>query len=72
MPSILIQIDEPLWKALNRIAPGARRHRAEFVRQAVREAIRKREYEAIRGAYRRQPDAAGEADEWANAEDWNG
>jgi hypothetical protein len=70
MPSLLIQIDEPLWKALNRVAPATKRHRAEFIRQAVREAVRKREYEAIREAYLRQPDSPGDADDWSNAEAW--
>jgi metal-responsive CopG/Arc/MetJ family transcriptional regulator len=70
MPSILIQIDEPLLKALNKVAPSAKRQRAEFIRQAVKEAIRKREYEAIREAYRRQPDSPADADDWANAEEW--
>jgi metal-responsive CopG/Arc/MetJ family transcriptional regulator len=70
MPSILIQIDEPLLKSLNKVAPAAKRQRAEFIRQAVKEAIRKREYEAIRAAYLRQPDSPGDADDWANAEEW--
>jgi len=65
MPSILIQIDEPLLKALNKVAPAAKRERGEFIRQAVREAIRKREYEAIREAYLRQPDSPGDADDWS-------
>jgi len=70
MPSILIQLDEPLLRALNRVAPAAKRQRAEFIRQAVKEAIRKREYEAIREAYRRQPDSPDDADDWSNAEKW--
>jgi len=70
MPSILIQVDERLLEALNKVAPAAKRHRAEFIRQAVREAIRKREYEAIREAYLRQPDSPADADDWANAEEW--
>lgn len=70
MPSILIQLDEPLLKALNKFAPAARRQRAEFIRQAVREAIRKREYDAIREAYLRQPDSTDDADDWSNAEEW--
>jgi metal-responsive CopG/Arc/MetJ family transcriptional regulator len=70
MPSILIQLDEPLLNALNKVAPAAKRQRAEFIRQAVKEAIRKREYEAIREAYLRQPDSAAEADDWSNAEEW--
>jgi predicted transcriptional regulator len=71
MPSILIHIDEPLLRSLNKVAPAAKRQRAEFIRQAVKEAIRKREYEAIREAYRLQPDTGAEADDWANAEEWN-
>ncbi len=70
MPSILIQLDEPLLQSLNRVAPAATRQRAEFIREAVREAIRKCEYEAIREAYLRQPDSADEADDWANAGEW--
>jgi metal-responsive CopG/Arc/MetJ family transcriptional regulator len=61
MPSILIRLDEPLLQALNKVAP-AKRPRAEFIRQAVKEAIRE--------AYLRQPDSAADADDWANAEEW--
>jgi predicted transcriptional regulator len=70
MPSILIQLDDATLKSLNEIAPAAKRQRAEFIRQAVKEAIRKREYERIREAYLRQPDSAAEADDWSSAEDW--
>jgi len=70
MPSILIQLDEPLLKSLNQVAPAAKRQRAEFIRQAVKDAIRKREYEAIREAYLRQPDSPDDADDWSNAEEW--
>ena len=70
MPSILIQLDESLLKSLNKVAPAATRQRAEFIRQAVKEAIRKREYEAIREAYLREPDSPGDADDWSNAEEW--
>jgi metal-responsive CopG/Arc/MetJ family transcriptional regulator len=70
MPSILIELDEALLQSLNKIAPAAKRQRAEFIRQAVREAIRKREYDAIREAYLRQPDSADDADDWSNAEEW--
>ena len=70
MPSILIQIDEPTLRSLNKIAPAAKRQRAEFIRQAVKEAIRKREYEQIREAYLLQPDAAADADDWSSAEEW--
>jgi metal-responsive CopG/Arc/MetJ family transcriptional regulator len=70
MPSILIQLDEPLLRSLNRIAPAAKRKRAEFIRQAVKEAIRRREYEEIRKAYLQQPDSPDDADDWANADEW--
>ncbi len=70
MPSILIQLDEPLLQSLNRIAPAAKRQRAEFIRQAVREAVRKRVYAAINDAYLRQPDSAEDAVPWTNAEAW--
>jgi len=70
MASILIQLDDATLKSLNRIAPAAKRRRAEFIRQAVKEAIRKKEYEQIREAYLRRPDSAADADDWSNADEW--
>jgi hypothetical protein len=70
MPSILIQLDEPTLQSLNKIAPVAKRQRAEFIRQAVKDAIRRREYEQIREAYIRQPDSAADADDWSSAGEW--
>ena len=70
MASILIQLDDITLASLNRIAPVAKRQRAEFIRQAVKEAIRKREYEQIREAYLQQPDSEAEVDDWSNAEEW--
>jgi len=70
MPSILIQIDEATLRSLNKFAPVAKRQRAEFIRRAVREAIRRQEYEQIREAYIRQPDSAADADDWSSAEEW--
>jgi metal-responsive CopG/Arc/MetJ family transcriptional regulator len=43
MPSILTQLDESVLRSLNKVAPAAKRQRAEFIRQAVKDAIRKRE-----------------------------
>ena len=57
-------------RSLDNIAPAAKRQRAEFIRQAVKEAIRRREYEQIREAYVRQPDSAADADDWSSAEEW--
>ena len=70
MPSILIQLDESTLRSLNKIAPAAKRQRAEFIRRAVKEAIRQREYEQIREAYLKQPDSAADADDWSSAEEW--
>ncbi len=70
MPAILIQLDAATYDALNRIAPAAKRKRAEFIRGALKAAIRKSENEQIRQAYLKQPDSAAEADDWSNAEEF--
>ncbi len=70
MKSLLIQIDEPTYRALNRIAPAAKRQRAEFVRSAIRKAIREVEEERTRLAYLKQPDSEQDADDWSNAGEW--
>jgi metal-responsive CopG/Arc/MetJ family transcriptional regulator len=68
MKSLLVQLDEPTYVALNRIA--AKRQRAEFVRTAIRKAIRETEEERTRRAYLEQPDSEAEADDWSSAEEW--
>ena len=68
MPSILIQLDDATYKALNQVAPAAKRRRTEFIRQAVKEAIRRQEYARIREAYRKHPDSAADSDDWSNCE----
>ena len=70
MKSLLVQLDEPTYRALNRVAPAAKRQRAEFVRSAIRKAIRQTEEERTRLAYLKHPDSAAEADDWSNAEGW--
>jgi len=70
MKSLLIQLDDATYRALNRVAPPAKRQRAEFVRCALRKAIRKAEEERIRLAYMRQPDSEAEADDWSTTEEW--
>ena len=70
MKSLLVQLDEPTYRALNRVAPTAKRRRAEFVRAAIRKAIRETEEERARLAYLAQPDLETEPDDWANAEEW--
>jgi metal-responsive CopG/Arc/MetJ family transcriptional regulator len=70
MKSLLVQLDEPTYRALNRIAPAAKRQRAEFVRSAIRKAIRETEEQRTRRAYLQQPDSEAEADNWSSAEEW--
>jgi metal-responsive CopG/Arc/MetJ family transcriptional regulator len=70
MKSLLVQLDEPTYAALNRVAPAAKRRRAEFVRTAIRKAIREAEEERTHRAYLEQPDSEAEADDWSGAEEW--
>lgn len=68
MDSILIHLDKATTDALERIAPARERKRSEFIRGAIKEAIRRHEYALMREAYRRKPDSAAEADDWSTAE----
>lgn len=70
MKPLLIQLDEQTLTALNRVAAPGKRKRSEFVRQAIRRAIREEEYKAIREAYRKQPDSILDADDWSTAEEY--
>ena len=70
MKSVLIELDEPIYKALNQIAPAAKRQRAQFIRNAIRKAILEAEYERIRAAYLAQPDSEAEVDDWSTAEEY--
>ena len=69
MPSILIHFDEATWRALDRVVAETKGGKSEFIRQAVEEAIRKREFEKIREAYFRQPDTSA-VDDWSTAEEF--
>lgn len=70
MKSVLIQLDEPTYRALNRVAPAARRQRSQFMREAIRKAIREAEYARIRAAYQAKPDSEREADDWSSPEEY--
>jgi predicted transcriptional regulator len=70
VPSILITLDNETFRALNQVAPAAKRKRTDFIRQAIKEAIRKQEYARIREAYLKQPDSGAEADNWSNCEEF--
>lgn len=70
MKSVLIQLDEQTLLALNRVAAPGKRKRSEFIRQAIRKAVRNAEYRAMRDAYRRQPDSPLETDDWSVPEEF--
>ena len=64
MPKVLIQFEESTLEAIDRIAPAAKRKRADFIRAAVKDAIFRYEQERMREAYRLQPDSAQDAGAW--------
>jgi len=70
MKSLLVQLDDPTYHARNRIAPAAKRRRAEFIRAAIQKAIREAEEERTRLGYLGRPDSEAEADDWSSAEEW--
>ncbi len=71
MPQVLVQFDQSTLDAIDRIAPAAKRQRADFIRQAVKDAIFRREKARMRLAYHAQPDTVDEGDyEWELPEDW--
>ena len=63
-----MQLDDPTYRALNRVA--AKRKRAEFVRAAIRKAIRETEEMRTKLAYLQTPDSGKDGDDWSNAEEW--
>jgi metal-responsive CopG/Arc/MetJ family transcriptional regulator len=71
MPQIVVQFEKSTLDAIDRIAPAAKRRRAEFIREAVKEAIFRKEQSNMRAAYRQQTDSADEADTWELPEEWD-
>ena len=70
MPQVLVHFDDATLKAIDRIAPAAKRKRADFIRRAVKDAIFRQETDRMREAYRRQPDSAEGSDAWDLPEEW--
>jgi len=71
MQKVLIQFEDATLEAIDRIAPAAKRKRADFIRSAVKDAIFRYEQERMRKAYRIQPDSAQDAGSWDLPEEWN-
>jgi predicted transcriptional regulator len=70
MPQVLIHFDEATLKAIDRIAPAAKRKRADFIRRAVKDAIFRQETDRMRKAYLLQPDTSEGSDTWELPEEW--
>lgn len=66
MTQILLEIDEPMAKQLERVAPAKTRQRSRFIRLAIQKALMDLEEVDTRDAYARQPDgpAAFDARTW--------
>jgi predicted transcriptional regulator len=70
MRALLVHLDDNTFKALNKLAPAASRKRTEFIRSAIRKAIRDQEFARMRRAYVAQPDSEQEADDWSTSEEF--
>jgi len=68
--SIRIQLDDLTFEALNCVADAGRRQRAEFVRRAIVNAIRRQEFGQMRKAYKAKPEAVPYFDSWTNWEEY--
>lgn len=70
MRSVLVQFDDDTFRKLNQAVPPPKRKRAEFIRDAVKEALRKRAFAHMRQAYLKHPDSATDGDDWSNCEEF--
>jgi predicted transcriptional regulator len=70
MKALLVQLDDPTYQALNQIAPAKKRQRSQFIREAIKKAIRAAEFAQMRAAYETNPDSEDEADDWSDAEEY--
>jgi metal-responsive CopG/Arc/MetJ family transcriptional regulator len=70
MPQVLVHFDEATLRAIDRVAPAAKRKRADFIRRAVKDALFRQETDRMREAYRLQPDSVDGTDSWELPEEW--
>jgi hypothetical protein len=61
---------ESTRKRMSGVRGQAKRKRPLFVRPSAHQENRPAEYEAIREAYRKQPDSVHDADDWSTAEEY--
>jgi Arc/MetJ-type ribon-helix-helix transcriptional regulator len=53
---LIVELDEPLARELERVAPARSRQRSSFVRAALRRALDQLTESRMREAYKAQPD----------------
>ncbi len=70
MKSLVIRLDEGTHRALLKAVAWGGKGRAEFIRDAIRKAVRAAEYARMRRAYQAQPDSESQADGWPAAEEY--
>jgi hypothetical protein len=70
MRSVLVQLDDETYRALNKLVPPTQRRRMGFIRKAIKDAIRREECQKIRHAYKVHPDSSADADDWSTAEEF--
>lgn len=68
MKQILLELDDETAARLEKVAPARSRKRSEFLRGAIRKALRDQEERATAEAYARAPDSA--ADAYVDARVW--
>ena len=57
MNQILVELDDELARALQKVAPAQSRKRSQFVRDAIRKALWEQAEVRTAAAYRTQPDS---------------
>jgi hypothetical protein len=70
MPQVLFQFDEATLKAIDRIAPTAKRNALTSSGGPSKDAIFRQETDRMREAYRLQPDSVEGSDVWELPEEW--
>lgn len=68
MKQILVQLDEHTAKQLEQVAPGNKRKRSKFIRNAIVKALLEVYEEVTRRSYEREPDDS--PDEPFDPSDW--
>ena len=70
MKQVLVELTEEMMERLERVAPGRKRMRAAFIRDAIQRALDAEEESRTEAAYRRVPQ--GEGTEWFDPAVWDG